>query len=355
MALSANVGNTTVEKDGELVAFPMKTAVHIYKGALVCIDTSVGYALPATDAAARIFVGVATMEADNTTGQSGDIDVIVRRWGRLTLDTAGAAQTDVGKSCYVVDDCTVDLQGDVTNAVIVGQIVRYISATSVEVDIKPRYTSADDLTGLAAHVADTAGAHTSEGIDFEDTNSKTTAATVMAALDEIYGDKTSTLAEMMIPIQLFTQEDGTALTKYVAGGATPGFQQLGNKELVLTWDGFATATSIGVTIPLPPDLKGATDVIVAVNANLAGATDTPELTTEAYFDKGDTDCAGTDDELDGGVTLKEYVNTIAGVDVPASPKSLTLIMAPKAGEHGTDEVYIYSVMLRYTRKVMANS
>ena len=73
---------------------------------------------------------------------------------------------------------------------------------------------------------------------------------------------------------------------------------------------------------------------------MSGTTDTPEITHEAYFNAGDTDCAGTEDEIDGGATLTEYTGTIAAANVPASPSVLTVIIAPKAGELGTDDALL---------------
>jgi len=355
MALTENVGNEMESRIGELLHFPVKASTHVYKGSLVAIETGIGFAVPAGDTSGHIFVGVATMEADNSSGSNGDIDVIVRRWGIIPLATAGGAQTDVGKTVYCVDDETVDLQGDVTNDIIVGQCVEYVSATSIYVDLKPRYTNADDLSGLAAHITDVTSAHNAEGVDYDDDNTHTAQTELDGVLNEIYAHLVSTLEEVLIPIGLLTREDGTVLTKYATGSATPGFQQLANKEVVLAWDGHATFTPVAVTIPLPPNMNCGADVDVLWNAMMAGATDTPVILHECYFDKGDTDCAGADDEINGGTTLTEYKATIANANVPAAPKALTIIFQPTNGEAGTDETYIHSMGLRYTRKCLAAS
>lgn len=84
---------------------------------------------------------------------------------------------------------------------------------------------------------------------------------------------------------------------------------------------------------------------------MAGATDTPKIVHEAFFGAGDTDCAGTDPEVTGGVTLTEYTCTIAHGDVLEAPSSLTLILTPIAGEINTDELHVYAVWLEVTRKL----
>jgi len=190
--------------------------------------------------------------------------------------------------------------------------------------------------------------------ELADAGSLITATTIEGALQEAFQHIQSAQAFVPIPLGSFTLEDGTALTKYAAGGATPGFQQLANKEIVLAWDGNATQTAVGCTIPMPPDLDDSADVVVHYLANMAGATDTPVIVNEAYFNKGDTDCAGTDDEVDGGVTLTEYSMTIAATHVPAAPAALTLVFDPTNGEMTTDELYIYGVWLEYTRKTLTS-
>jgi len=161
-------------------------------------------------------------------------------------------------------------------------------------------------------------------------------------------DSGVTVGQVNLPIGIFTEADGTALTVYAAGSATPGYTRLASKEVVLAWDGNAAPDPVAVTVPMPQDLNSSENVELHYLAAMAGATDTPEMTNEAFFNDGDTDCAGTDDEIDGGTTLTEYSMTILAADVPTSPSSLTLTFTPKATEMGTDELYLYAAWLEYT-------
>jgi len=122
-------------QDGEIIEFPVKASTTIYKGALVAIDTSTGYAVPASDAANRIFVGVAVEKADNSSGSNGDKKVRVFRTGTFQFNCSSAAQTWVGKKVYAVDDNTVALAATTTNDVFVGVVVSYESSTKVKVAI----------------------------------------------------------------------------------------------------------------------------------------------------------------------------------------------------------------------------
>ncbi len=154
-ALSANA--TLAKKTGGLQSFPVADNVHIYKGALVCVNSS-GYAQPATDADAVKFLGIAYEEADNTvTGHvNGFVDVRVETEGRFLLTAAGMAQTSVGKFAYVTDDATVGLTG--TYSIPVGRIVEYVSATQVWVEIKREIgfltEPASRFLGMVTKVAD---------------------------------------------------------------------------------------------------------------------------------------------------------------------------------------------------------
>jgi len=122
-------------QDGEIIVFPVKASTTIYKGALVAIDTATGYAVPASDAAGQIFVGVAVEKADNSAGSDGDKEVRVFRTGTFQFNCSGADQTWVGKKVYAVDDNTVALAAGTANTVLVGVVVSYESPTKVKVAI----------------------------------------------------------------------------------------------------------------------------------------------------------------------------------------------------------------------------
>lgn len=196
-------------------------------------------------------------------------------------------------------------------------------------------------------------ANTAANTTIEDTDGFTLKATVEAALAEIYQHLVSAQATIPIPLGSLTLEDGTAITKFSAGdSATPGFSQESDKEVVLRWNNHATPGAVAFSIPMPQDLDESKDLVIHWLAKMSDANDTPDLVAEAYFDAGDTDCAGTDDEIDGGTSLAEYTNTIDAADVPASPSVLTVVFGPKSAELGTDDCLVYGVWLEYTRKIL---
>jgi hypothetical protein len=134
----------------------------------------------------------------------------------------------------------------------------------------------------------------------------------------------------------------------------PGFNQVYNKEVVLRWNNHAAPLKVAAFgISLTPDLNPGENVVVHWRAKMSGATDTPLLEHECYLGAGDTDCAGTDDEIDGAATLTEYTAAIAHADVGGAPEELTLIFGPKASELGTDDLLVYSCWIEYTRQTLA--
>jgi hypothetical protein len=135
--MSAITARKDVQRQqGEILPYPVEEATKIFEGALVSVNAA-GYAVNATDAANDIFVGVADITVDNTAGADGAETVHVRTSGVIDVVTSGLSQANVGDKVYVVDNQTVALAATTTNDVLVGKIVKFISATKVRVAITP--------------------------------------------------------------------------------------------------------------------------------------------------------------------------------------------------------------------------
>lgn len=153
-----------------------------------------------------------------------------------------------------------------------------------------------------------------------------------------------------IPLTSFTQEDGTALLKQATTVA--GFSQLANKESVIMIPVDATAgESLGVTVPLPPDLNAGEKVTIHVLVGKAAALDVLTLDAEAFFCAvGDTANADAQDTAAQTITeaASELVFICGAVGVLAPPSSLSIVLA-LGGTNDGDAVYIYSAWLEYTK------
>jgi hypothetical protein len=99
-------------------------------------------------------------------------------------------------------------------------------------------------------------------------------------------------------------------------------------------------------VALPPDLDEASNVEVHFRAAMEGATDTPVISADSYFNEGDTKVED-DSPAVTGTTPAEYTITIAAADVPAGSQTMTVELTP--GAHGDDDLYVYAIWVEYVR------
>jgi len=124
----------TDQKDGILMAYPVKAATKIFKGSLVMLLPAAGYAVPAANTATGIVIGVAYETIDNTLGADGAVNIRVYRKGIFKFAASSIAITSVGAVMYVVDDQTID-ETDPSNSVTAGKLVLFESATVGWIDL----------------------------------------------------------------------------------------------------------------------------------------------------------------------------------------------------------------------------
>lgn len=99
-------------------------------------------------------------------------------------------------------------------------------------------------------------------------------------------------------------------------------------------------------VPLPPDLDADANVEVHFRAASGGATNSPVISADSYFNEGDTKIED-DSAAVTGTSYAEYVITIAAADVPSGAQTLTCELTP--GAHTTDALYMTAIWVEYTR------
>ena len=135
-------------KEGELIRYSLAAGVRVFKGALVSVSATTGYAAPAADAAGMVCAGVAFEEGNNiagatqydgtvTSGAVGAVSVRVRPVGLYEYHKTGAVQADVGKQAFLVDDNTVATTAT-TNNVKCGVVAALIDGGTVAILIDGR-------------------------------------------------------------------------------------------------------------------------------------------------------------------------------------------------------------------------
>jgi len=130
-ALSADTN--IVRKESGLQSHPVYESTQIYKGALVCLNTS-GYLVAAADTAGLRFAGVAYENVLGTTSGAKRCRVITE--GVHKVVATSITQAMVGQKMYVSTDGVMDDTS--TNFICCGTLVEYDSTTSGWIDIGDR-------------------------------------------------------------------------------------------------------------------------------------------------------------------------------------------------------------------------
>ncbi len=106
-ALSAD--RNTFERSGEFLVLPVAGGKVIHMGAMTALDAT-GNVTPAITATGLKALGRSEEFIDNSTGASGAVSVKVKKGVFLYENSTGAdliTITDIGSTCYMVDDQTV--------------------------------------------------------------------------------------------------------------------------------------------------------------------------------------------------------------------------------------------------------
>lgn len=126
----------TPSRDNTEFGFPVAAATKLYAGSLACLNAS-GYLTKGAVATTLKTVGVVQATVDNTAGANAAVTAKVKRgcfrFGNST-STDLIALTEVGSSCYVVDDQTVAKTNGTSTRSVAG-IVRDVDTDGVWVEI----------------------------------------------------------------------------------------------------------------------------------------------------------------------------------------------------------------------------
>jgi len=151
MSAATNVRDTK-QRTGDVDA-ALVTAVTVYKGTLVVLDTATGYCKPAVTGTGLVCLGVAVMPEPSvsTTGISSGVKKIPVRPGRWLLANSAAADEITnawrGQPCFIVDNQTV-AKTDGTATRSVAGTVEEVVAAGVWVNV-----GSVNGTALAAEIA----------------------------------------------------------------------------------------------------------------------------------------------------------------------------------------------------------
>lgn len=108
---------------GDINDLAVAAAVQIFEGSAVGINSANGLARPL--AAGDLFVGFADRGVDNRTGAAGAARVRLREAGKVQLNVAALAITDIGKAVYASDSGTFVLTAASNSRI--GHVHRFVS------------------------------------------------------------------------------------------------------------------------------------------------------------------------------------------------------------------------------------
>lgn len=131
MAVTAN--QVLSRQTGDRATAPVAASTTIYEATMV-FRTATGYADDDTGSGANRFFGIANAYVDNSAGSAGDNNVELLTEGVYTLTGSGFTQADAGRDCYATDNFTITTVQS-ANAVPIGRVSEYISATQLRVKI----------------------------------------------------------------------------------------------------------------------------------------------------------------------------------------------------------------------------
>lgn len=298
------------------------------------------------------------------TGFAAGRSVSILRWGRGWVQTlSGAAPTD-GSGVYVYRGATAADRGKVTQDSGAGSVTRLEGAKFTgrtasglaEVQFEGIGNS-DGSAALVADLASTSGGQGASLIGIQDAGAFTSAATVEAALAEIYQHIKSTQAHIPLSLYDFREVDassdvGNAAANggLLASDTTPILRGNAAESQEISWAA-GNVDPIALQTTLPPDFDGSANVTLELWVN-SGTTNGASFTVETGWDGGALVSDAVDDSATKSATTHKVTATIAAADVPDTAAFLTLVLTPPT--HATDAIQLLGARLLYKRKLLTS-
>lgn len=344
---------------------PISAASVIYEGAFVALLTATGYAVRGGTAATGVVQGVAVSSAPTPTS-SGDYSVPLATgvFARPLDGTHPPVITDVGHVVYASTD--QDVSRDSGDGPALGVLLGFTTDSTARAVVLIDPLVVLDIGTATAALADLASIVNAKGaslIGLEDAGAFTTAATVEAALAEVYQHIRSATVTKEISFRAGILAAGTPMAAFADNASSnPGITLADSKAVGLRWNNNASQAPVWTSITLPDDIDITANASLEVYASKTGATvgDATKFTVTAFnnavgaLHDADADYGGDTTAMTAAATAKTVQKVtltlaLANLGVAGSPVSISI--QPKDGTLGTDDVIVEGVNLVYKRKV----
>jgi hypothetical protein len=276
--------------------------------------------------------------------------------------------------------CVVRSHGEYTTSGLTAGATYYLSATAgaitstapsapyaVPVGVAKSTTvlmvmPAGPLANVLQGTASTTGANV---VGYDDSGSKTSAATVADALDELYIEGTSALGVIPLPPSTWYLLTGAPLAIFADGTTTvPGSDFDSTKCFCVRWNNDAAPAAITRSFQIPPDMDITSNPVIHGQVAKVGATNNAGNTTtldialynqvDAALINADTDFGGTTSAVTPNATSLTQQNvtlTVTASNLAAYPAGITIALKPTAGTLNTDDLLFVNAYVVYKRKL----
>lgn len=264
---------------------------------------------------------------------SGELISVKLRNADGSHEITAAGAFDVDATLYGAADGKVD---DAASGSAIGKA---IEAATADGDIIETVEFAV-LSTIAANVS------------IADAGGFTAQTTTEAAIQELYQHLLSIQSFLSVPLEVLLETDGTNIVARLGVGTTPVLDMASGDSdsgLLVTWVA-SNNDAVLFQVPLPPDLDVAKDLVLHFRAKSGGATDTPTIASDAYFNEGDTKVEDASSAL--GAAFAENTITIDAGDIPAGAQTLTVELTP--GAHTTDTVVLSALWIEYSKAILTS-
>lgn len=286
-----------------------------YQGAMFCRRTADGYAVRAGTAGTGRVLGIA--KADSATCvASGDtnVNLLTGQFIRPLHASRYPTLADIGKAVYASDDQTIS--NDPTDGPVAGIL-----------------TGFEDGSGDAIFLIEAPDA-------------------------SLVG-----LGQKEVPVYPSILAAGTPMAAFADNGAAsaPGITLVDSEGMGIRWNNQATQTAVWTRFTMPLDIDTSKDAVLELFASKTGATvgDATTFTITVFnnaksaLHDADADYGGATSAMTGDATAKtvqRVTRTLAAANLGQPGEPVSLSFKPTDGTLGTDDVILFGMNLRYTRK-----
>jgi hypothetical protein len=302
-------------------------------------------------------------------GATGIVNIITGASGETNTLAAPATDglllglnllTDGGGDRVITVAAAYDDSG--STSITLGTAGQLVLLYSYQYGTTYRWREIKSATDLEAQLAAVTAGNGAAKVGLIDAGAFTTAATVEAAIAELYQHLFSVQGGCVpIAIQTLVEVDSNGDVGAIAvasgnGGklasdTTPILKGEATTEAICLEWASSNSDIVAGAVGLPPDMDDTADAFIDLFVKSAGTANDVAFTVLTTWDNG---TQVSDAAAAAGGTFTDYhtiTATVAAADIPATPRALSFQLVP--GAHTTDAWTLYGARLRYKRKLLA--